>query len=421
MITWTNERRKLRDLIPWEHNPRQINKREAERLGDSLAEFGQIQTIAIGPDNEVYDGHQRKAVWSLLPQFGPDHEVDVRVSSRPLTEKERQKLVIYIHRGTNANWDWDELANTFEVPDLLEWGFDESELQLDWGNDATPDPGAQVDKAAELQEKWQVQRGQIWQVGRHRLIVGDCTLSETQGRLMRGERAQLGVTSPPYAVGKEYEAGVSFAEHLALLRSVADRALEVIEVGGFWFVNFDEIAAQSHTKPLTGSDRQCLYPISRDYWEICHVERGMDLYAMRIWYKPFNRLQQPFWSYKTSIPHYQEWEHIWTWRLPEGAADKCHDWDISSRAVWDTRKEATDDKPLTRHVAAFPVCLPERAIKAHSNEGDLVWEPFSGSGTTIAACERVGRICRASEIEPKYVAVTLERLTGMGLEAHLVS
>ena len=128
MITWTNERRKLRDLIPWEHNPRQINKREAERLGDSLAEFGQIQTIAIGPDNEVYDGHQRKAVWSLLPQFGPDHEVDVRVSSRPLTEKERQKLVIYIHRGTNANWDWDELANTFEVPDLLEWGFDAWEL-----------------------------------------------------------------------------------------------------------------------------------------------------------------------------------------------------------------------------------------------------------------------------------------------------
>lgn len=56
-IHWTNERRRLRDLVPWEHNPREINKREAERLGESLAEFGQIQTIAIGPDNEVYDGH----------------------------------------------------------------------------------------------------------------------------------------------------------------------------------------------------------------------------------------------------------------------------------------------------------------------------------------------------------------------------
>lgn len=130
MITWTNERRKLRDLIPWEQNPREINTKEAQRLGDSLEEFGQIQTIAIGPDDEIYDGHQRKAVWSLLPQFGPDHEVDVRVSSRALTEKERQKLVVYLHRGTMGQWDWDALANTFEVPELLEWGFSDYELQI---------------------------------------------------------------------------------------------------------------------------------------------------------------------------------------------------------------------------------------------------------------------------------------------------
>ena len=146
----------------------------------------------------------------------------------------------------------------------------------------------------------------------------------------------------------------------------------------------------------------------------------MDLYAMRVWYKPFNRLQQPFWSYKTSIPHYQEWEHLWTWRLPGGDGDVCHDWDISSRAVWDTRKEATDDKPLTRHTAAFPVCLPERAIKAHSAVGAIVWEPFSGSGTTIVVCEQLSRQCRAVEIEPKYCAVTLERLAGMGLEPRRV-
>jgi len=127
-ITWTNERRKLRDLVPWEHNPREINKREAERLGESLAEFGQIQTIAIGPTNEVYDGHQRKLVWSVLPQFGPDYEVDVRVSSRALTEQERQKLVVYLHKGTTGQWDWDELASSFEMSDLLDWGFEEGEL-----------------------------------------------------------------------------------------------------------------------------------------------------------------------------------------------------------------------------------------------------------------------------------------------------
>jgi len=127
-ITWTNERRKLRDLVPWDHNPREIFDKEAERLGESLDLFGQVETLGIGPDNEIYDGHQRQIVWSLLPKYGPDFEVDVRVASRKLTEKERQQLVIYLHRGTNARWDWDELASSFELPELLDWGFSEGEL-----------------------------------------------------------------------------------------------------------------------------------------------------------------------------------------------------------------------------------------------------------------------------------------------------
>jgi len=230
---------------------------------------------------------------------------------------------------------------------------------------------------------------------------------------MEGARADLGVTSPPYAVGKEYEQEVTFQQHLALLRDMADQALAVLKPGGFLVINFDEIAAQSHAGPLTGSARQCLYLISTDYWQIFHVERRMDLYAQRIWYKPFNRLQQPFWTYHTSIPHHQEWEHVWTWRLPNGEGDDVYDWDISVHAVWDTRQEAVDDKPLTRHTAAFPVGIPERCLRAHSAPGALVWEPFSGSGTTLIACEKTGRACRAMEISPAYVAVTLERWATM--------
>jgi hypothetical protein len=134
-ITWTNERRRLRDLVPWDHNPREINKSEAERLGVSRKKFGQVLLLAIGPNNEIYDGHQRKLVWSILPEYGPDHEVEVRVSSRELTEQERKQLVIYLHRGTNAGWDWEELANSFELDDLLDWGFSEGELIGDWGEE----------------------------------------------------------------------------------------------------------------------------------------------------------------------------------------------------------------------------------------------------------------------------------------------
>ena len=244
---------------------------------------------------------------------------------------------------------------------------------------------------------------------RHRLACGDATDAEVIAQvLLAGELVFLTVTSPPYFVGKEYERGLSFEEHLELLRSFADRTIEVTEPGGFLFVNFGEIIPMKIAGPLTGSDRQCVYLISKDYWEIFHEERQCDLYAMRVWYKPFARLQKPFWTYHTSIPHYQEWENLWTWRVPGGDGDDVYDWDASSRAVWDTLEGEQAGLNL-RHVAPFPPEIPMRAIKAHSKKGDVVFEPFSGSGTTILACERLGRLCRAIEISPRYLAVSLQR------------
>ena len=173
-IIWTNERRKLKDLKPWERNPRQITKDQAKRLVESFDEFGQVETIAIGPNNEVYNGHQRLNV--LKDKYGEDYEVEVRVSSRELTEKQREKLTVYLHKGAAGVWDFDTLANEFELDDLLEWGFERNELDLDlWVDDPPEDVEPQLDKAEELREKWGVETGQLWQLGEHRLICGDCT------------------------------------------------------------------------------------------------------------------------------------------------------------------------------------------------------------------------------------------------------
>ena len=127
-ITWTNERRKIRDLIPWPRNPRQIKGEQVRRLQESVEEFGQFETIAVGPGNEVYNGHQRLKSWGA--KFGPDYEVEVRVASRELTEKEREKLTILAHKGAAGEWDFDTLANEFELADLVEWGFKEYELGI---------------------------------------------------------------------------------------------------------------------------------------------------------------------------------------------------------------------------------------------------------------------------------------------------
>ena len=156
-ITWTTERRKLSDLIPWPRNPRQITKDQARRLSESLDEFGQVQTIAISPDNQILDGHQRQLVWAASEKWGPDLEVDVRVASRALTEKEREKLAVYLHKGAAGEWNFDVLANEFELDELLEWGFTEYDFQLagvDWGEDEADESTTQEEAQQTLAERF---------------------------------------------------------------------------------------------------------------------------------------------------------------------------------------------------------------------------------------------------------------------------
>lgn len=134
-IAWTDGTRRLGDLKPWPRNPREILREKADRLIHSLSRFGQPDVIAIGPDNEVYNGHQRLAVW--MREHGPDYEVAVRMSSRPLTEDERGELSVLLHEAAIGRWNMDTLANEFKLADLLEWGF--KEHQLKWANDGALD------------------------------------------------------------------------------------------------------------------------------------------------------------------------------------------------------------------------------------------------------------------------------------------
>ena len=178
-LTWRNEKRRLSDLVDWERNPRQITEAQAKRLARSLDEFGQVQTVAVEPDDTLVDGHQRAHVWAAAQKFGPDYEVDVRVASRKLTDEEREALVAALHGGAAGQWDWDKLAS-FDFDTLGDWGFDD-DLLKQWNDDAAnlalmleaeeeelPDaPEAEMSRADELQEKWGVKLGDLWGIGRY--------------------------------------------------------------------------------------------------------------------------------------------------------------------------------------------------------------------------------------------------------------
>lgn len=106
--TWTPCRVSLGSLKPWAANPRLSTKAQAKRILASFTKFGQVLAVAIGPDGEVYDGHQRLS--ALLTVHGPDHEIDARRASRALTDDERRALVITLHAGATGAWNWDDLA-----------------------------------------------------------------------------------------------------------------------------------------------------------------------------------------------------------------------------------------------------------------------------------------------------------------------
>jgi hypothetical protein len=124
-ITWHLESRKLKDLTEHPHNPRQLSKHDAEHLEKSLEKFGQIDKIVINTDNQIIGGHQRK---KILKKMGIS-TVECWVPDRTLDPKEVDECVVRLNRNA-GEWDWDILANRFDNDDLLEFGFEASELGL---------------------------------------------------------------------------------------------------------------------------------------------------------------------------------------------------------------------------------------------------------------------------------------------------
>ena len=373
-IYWTNERRRLADLQPWPRNPRQIKTDQAKRLVESFDKFGQVETIAIGPDCEVYNGHQRLNV--LLQQHGGDHEVDVRRSSRALTEKEREKLTIFLHKGAAGEWDFDTLANEFELSELLEWGFSEKELDLNlWAGDQPEDPGAQMDRAEELREKWQVETGQLWQLGKHRLICGDCTDKAVVERVMGGERADMVFFDPPYGINKD---GIANDGDLGVYR-------EAVVIANIFMENNTYLCAFGWIGFI--ADMISSVDSLRFIW-VC-VNHTPNTGAHGI---------------PTGLG-FNEWSPLLIFAKgnPKPVVQ-----------IRDYLKN-TDQSEVSKSAHPTPknVEFCEYFIKRLSN--GLVYDPTCGSGTTMVAAQRLGRRCFGIEIDPKYCAVAIQRwvdLTG---------
>ena len=127
-IKWTDAKRKLSELIPWDVNPRQMTEKQAAHLQTSIDKFGIAQPFLISPNNDIYDGHQRKSLLAIMKQYGHDAEIPCRMSNRMLTDDERRELVIRLHENT-GEWDWDMVPNLYDIEELGEWGMAEWKIE----------------------------------------------------------------------------------------------------------------------------------------------------------------------------------------------------------------------------------------------------------------------------------------------------
>lgn len=392
----------------WRTHPRE----QQAALEGVLDEVGWIQGVIVNQrTGHLIDGHLRVT----LAMRHDEAEIDVDYVD--LSQEEEDLVLATLDELAGmATTDGDKLAelcarvkaNSPAVEDVIARLRVKAQAAIEMaraGNE-TPDPGAQVDRAGELQEKWGVVRGQIWEVGRHRVMCGDSTSAEDVGRLYSNAILSMIWTDPPY--------GVSYGEKNRYLQSIgpANRLLGDIE---------GDQASPSEVYALVKDALLRLVVVSKP---------GAVAYVA----SPPGTLLP--WFIRAMNDSKFEYHHQLIWLKNQLVFGRC-DYMYKHESVlygW-LQNGAHHFIPVTNNCSVFEFDRP-RASKLHPTEkpdelvaamirnsslgGEIVGEPFAGSGTTLVACEQTGRIGYGMEICEKYVSVTLERLTGLGLEARLV-
>jgi DNA modification methylase len=266
------------------------------------------------------------------------------------------------------------------------------------GHEDVDDPGAETSHAEELQEEWDTERGQLWQVGRHRLLCGDATDEGDVERLLDGGEPRLMVTDPPYGV--EYDADWRSSLDQWNLATGEVENDDSVDWAAAWGLAPSNVVYCWHA----GRHASVV--------QVSLEEVGFAIRSQIIWAKP---------HFALSRGHYH-WEHEPCWygiRENEsadwiGGRDQSTVWEIDNGTF---QGDQPDEDESTGHGTQKPVEAHARPIRNH--EGD-VYEPFCGSGTGIIAAEQEGRTCYAMEIDPAYCAVILERCSEAGMETELI-
>ena len=378
------EKMKTENLLPADYNPRKDLKpgdEEYEKLKRSIEQFGYVEPVIWNKTTgRVVGGHQRLKV---LIDMGIN-EVDCVVVE--MDENKEKALNVALNK-ISGEWDKDKLALLIsdlqaEDFDVSLTGFDAAEIDdlfKDTIQDKIKDDDFDVD--AELQNPTITKPGDVWQLGRHRLVCGDSTLAETYDMLLGDEKVNLVITDPPYNVNYEGSAGKIKNDNM--------------EDDKFYNFLFD---AFSNTEKYMADDAS-IYVFHADTeglnFRKAFKDAGFYLSGTCIWKKQSLVLgRSPY-----------QWQH----------EPILFGWKKKGKHQWYTgRKESTIwefDKPKKNgdHPTMKPIPLLAYPIMNSSMSNCIVLDPFGGSGSTLIACEQTDRIARTIELDEKFCDVIIKR------------
>ena len=404
------EQIKTKELVPYARNSRTHSEQQVSQIAGSIKEFGFTNPVLIDADNGIIAGHGRVMGAQVLSM-----EKVPCIRLKHLTEAQTRAYVIADNKlAMNAGWD-DELLS-LELIELQEMdfdlsitGFDENELAelLAEETEGLTDE----DDVPDAPENPVTVEGDVWKLGRHRLMCGDCTSVSAVEKLMAGKQAQLCFTSPPYSDQREYNGGKELStEHLATFIGAASNLVEYFavnlgysrkdgEVNQYWDDYINE--SRMHGNKL----------LSWNVWDRSNL--GGSIGNQTAFFPIWHEWIFVFGKSKKEINRTNKNKHAGerskgTNRQSDGSSKAS-----TGRVIAEYGKIGTvtscgvSDGKL--HPAMFPVELPSEYICAMTNKGDFVYEPFCGSGTTVIACEKDDRQCRCMELDPKYCDVIIKR------------
>lgn len=377
-INWQTKKIKISDLIPAEYNPRKLDDDQEKRLKDSIDKFDVADPIIINADNKIIGGHQRIKV---LKNLGYS-EVDVRFPDRLLSLEEEKELNLRLNKNT-GDWDFD-LLSSFEIPMLEDVGFTSVEIDKIFKNDRKENEDDAPDAPKEAKSK----KGDIYKLGSHRVMCGDSTDINAVEKLMNGQKSRMIHTDPPYNVDYGSSKKNMIAQNNKFRKIINDK-LDSADWERFCkslfviFKTFNTGDIYMWGAPGPEGMRMRLWLVELG----CHWSATIIWKKQRLVFGPANyqRIYEPCfygWFDKSSFC---------------GIRNEVEVWEI--------------DRPSNSklHPTMKPIEICEKAILNSSDRNDIVLDLFLGSGSTLIACEKHGRICYGMELDPIYVDVIVKR------------